>query len=380
MNAAAGNGFNNPAVNAGGALDIIVIRQGDGSLRSTAWHVVWDNLGSWGDGSVRVHINNQLLTYEPALRVTDAHEEAKFAEAESVEGSTTASGESMKKASTTPPPTVLDALSKSDLLRAGRNEICYTLGSDPHGYKVRGFLYFWQHTTPAIIFDIDGTITLNDIAGQAAMIVDSSPTHPGVCEFICALHARGYAIMYLTSRPLLGHAGIERTRRFLSEVALDATTGFQMPPAPVITTTHTATLEALAAELTGQSKTFKSQVLKTLREVFGPAQDGGGLYSGFGNREKDALAYLSAGLPPERVFLIDPSSTIVGRSAVLANANGSALPASGAMPEKPIWQGYTALLQESLADLFPQQHTSAEVQRATSSLAPGTQLPPESMV
>ena len=118
----------------------------------------------------------------------------------------------------------------------------------------------------------DGTVTLNDAAGHAANLFasDASPTHAGVWQLVSELHARGYALIFLTSRPLLGTAGIERTRRFLFDVAVDTPSGARMPPAPVITTTHRDMFGALADELSGKSRAFKAGALKPLRDAFAP--------------------------------------------------------------------------------------------------------------
>jgi len=361
--------FGAPAANAGGALDVIAIQQPDGTLRCTPWHVVFDSLSQPSPEQVSVGING--VSIDVQLHVSARFEPAVFAGA--------ASGNK-----STPPDSVLHQLSSSGVLREGCNELRYSLSSD-HERCVRAFIYVWRSTSPIVVCDIDGTVTLNDLAGQAAMIVDGSPTHAGVCEMLCALQARGYAVMYLTSRPLLGHCGIERTRRFLFELAIDAPSGHRMPQTAVVTTTHVNVLGALGAELSGQSQSFKANALKGVRDLFNvplaqpttgtacalidavlsPVRElagamssrpaaRGGLYAGFGNREKDALAYLAAGMPPERVFLIDPASRLTGRAAVVMPAAGGG---PSALPTTRCWTSYTGML-ESMDDVFPAQPSS----------------------
>ena len=60
--------------------------------------------------------------------------------------------------------------------------------------------------------------------------------------------------------------GIERTRRFLFQVAVDNGSGYRMPPAAVVTTRHVSTWSALNSELSGGSKAFKSSVLQRMRQ------------------------------------------------------------------------------------------------------------------
>ena len=53
-----------------------------------------------------------------------------------------------------------------------------------------------------------------------------------MCEFLCQLRARGYQPLFLTARAMLGPAGIERTRRYLFEIAVDKESGYRLPQAP----------------------------------------------------------------------------------------------------------------------------------------------------
>ena len=439
--------FNLPSLNAGGALDVVVVAHPDGTLRSSPWHVIFEAVApssGAGPAVVRVQINGTYFDDAPRLRVAAAHEPATFA---------AAAGES----STSVPPTAfLTALAATQLLHEGRNELRFSVDEGGTATScVRAFLYLWRSGSSAVVFDIDGTVTLSDVAGHAANLLpgDASPTHAGVCELACELVARGYALFFLTSRPLLGVSGIERTRRFLFEVATDSPSGFRMPHAPVLTTTHRDALGALFDELGGKSRSFKSATLKQLRDVFAPPPpptppphpppnarcaaasspsnlgavlggtlDGinaklsalgvlpaspsgsggggsggrggggsgsgsGGLYAGFGNREKDALAYLSSGVPPERVFLIDPSSRLVGRAALLSademstiNAPTIVLPGerkakasalSEPLPTPPSWDSYAGMLKSGAIDAtFPRRVGAAVYERSLVVLAP----------
>ena len=127
-----------------------------------------------------------------------------------------------------------------------------------------------------MIFDVDGTVTLNDGLGHVGNMLGQSYVHEGVCEFLCLLRARGYQPLFLTvahyvvhcvvrcvvhyivhyvvlqattvgpqaatalwsqaatvlwpqARAMLGPAGIERTRRYLFEIAVDRDSGYRLP-------------------------------------------------------------------------------------------------------------------------------------------------------
>ena len=49
-----------------------------------------------------------------------------------------------------------------------------------------------------MIFDVDGTVTLNDGLGHVGNVLGQSYVHEGVCEFLCLLRARGYQPLFLT--------------------------------------------------------------------------------------------------------------------------------------------------------------------------------------
>ena len=114
--------------------------------------------------------------------------------------------------------------------------------------------------------------------------------------------------------------------------------------APLITTTHTSTRRALQSELSGGSEAFKKRAL-------GGALSG--IFAGFGNREKDARAYLSAGASADRVFLINPASTIQSYT----RAQGEQ--ADGVQLLTPMrWASYDGM-RAALDDLFPAQPARA---------------------
>ena len=206
-----------PDLNAGGALDVIFIAHDDGSVRSTDFYVVFNHLDF--PDTVSITINGQAWDTGPCVMRASAAWQPTYFECPG----------SDSVHSIVPPAHLLQALARTSSLRSTCNEICYSVNDTK--YTVRAFLYIWRASLPAVIFDVDGTVTLSDIAGQVANLIDGSPTHVGICEMLCALHARGYLILYLTSRPLLGASGIERTRRFLFQVAVDSS-GFRMPPVP----------------------------------------------------------------------------------------------------------------------------------------------------
>ena len=60
---------------AGGALDVVIVRNYDGSLRSSDWHVVFDRLDE-ANARVHVTVNGQLLP--TTMTAAAAHTPARF--------------------------------------------------------------------------------------------------------------------------------------------------------------------------------------------------------------------------------------------------------------------------------------------------------------
>ena len=68
-----------------------------------------------------------------------------------------------------PPGFELAALVASGALVAGRNEVVYDLGG---GITAQAFVYLWHAHTPTVVFDVDGTVTVNDIVGYLGGFTD----------------------------------------------------------------------------------------------------------------------------------------------------------------------------------------------------------------
>lgn len=384
---------------AGAALDIILILHHDGTIRSTDWHVVFtEDAQRQAPREVFIRIEmNGLAVDSIRLRPVwglpsemladgqgDANEQQQEkskprSKAESHEGggSKRESGspgrEALPPALLTPPEALLRELVASGKVVYGHNEIAFVMAGGSEGEaRVTAGLYLWHAKSSLVAFDIDGTVTTSDIAGQVGQFFGIPLIHTGICEFACHLRARGYHLFFLTSRPLTGPAGIERTRNFLFHVARDADSGFALPRAPIFTTPHTSTWGALNDELVRKaSGTFKLGVLRQIVRCFEAPGMSCVLSGGFGNRAKDAIAYLGAGADPSRVFLIDSSSKLcqwVGskleedHSAAATGPAAAAAQAVEAEPSAPrgrSWQGYIDLLSE-IDDIFPRICSEAE--------------------
>ena len=142
--------------NAGAALDVILIEQSDGSLKSTDWLCVFEQLAHPCD--VHIHVNGREVSRR--LRATAPHQPAIFDEA-----------------GCAPAADMLADLVTWPELQTGKNELRYTVVES--GQTVRTWLYLWKKQCRVIIFDVDGTVTLSDVVGHMGGMLDQSFVHQG---------------------------------------------------------------------------------------------------------------------------------------------------------------------------------------------------------
>ena len=193
-------------------------------------------------------------------------------------------------------------------LKLGKNIVnCIHLGSN----LFREFnIWRYELGQRLVIMDIDGTITKSDVTGyiQTVYLGMFSYIHDGIVPFLNALtESHGYAILYLTARPL-GHQ--RETKQLLERVS--DSTGRHLPEGPLFPSKDRM-LAALYREVVSKTTMqMKTAVLVAISRVF--ARAGSTKRTpfalGIGNKEADALAYNLAGLNAEHILLIDKSSRI----------------------------------------------------------------------
>ena len=151
---------------AGAALDVIIVRHSDGTLKSTDWHVVFEPLRK--PATLTLSVNGTVVPHV-SMRVEGELSPASFV-------LDAAAGDDKRKAA--PPDDMLRDLVTTGALSEGRNELRYLLED---GRSVQAWLYLWHASTESIVFDVDGTVTLNDGIGHVGNVFDQSFIHPGVC-------------------------------------------------------------------------------------------------------------------------------------------------------------------------------------------------------
>jgi len=202
---------------------------------------------------------------------------------------------------------------KSLNLRFGMNTISYTVHTSLQGTQtMSGHIYYWPCDANIIVSDIDGTITKTDFLGHVMPMVGKDWSQPGITPLFTNIKRNGYHILYLTARPI-GQSN--QTKNFLESVYQD---GKMLPHGPLFMSPD-RTIPSIKRELISKRpEVFKMACLKDIQSLF-PA-DHNPFHAGFGNRETDAIAYRSVGIPLEKVFIVNPQGHIHHHNSTVAKS------------------------------------------------------------
>lgn len=185
----------------------------------------------------------------------------------------------------------------------GVNTVRYTVYSRLQGEQsVLGKIFLWEETSKIVVSDIDGTITRSDILGQVMPIIGKDWSHAGVVELYNRIHANGYKVLYLSSRPI-GQAG--STKGYLTNL----TQGDKMlPEGPLIMSPDRLFTSFVREVITRKPQHLKAGILQAVAALFPAARRP--FYAAFGNRDTDFTAYNAGGVPLYKIFTINAASSI----------------------------------------------------------------------
>jgi len=183
-----------------------------------------------------------------------------------------------------------------DLL-PGPNSIEFSVHRKHGKRSVSASIYLWDSTTKIVVSDIDGTITRSNVLGHVLPKVNRDWSQKDICQLFTKVHARGYEILYLTSRAI-GQS--ESTRNYLASLRQERC---GLPPGPVITSPYRLFASIVREVITHKSQIFKFSMLQSISSLFPPGSHP--FNAGFGNSEADCVAYQNAGVPKDRIFIVD---------------------------------------------------------------------------
>ncbi|KAF0715798.1 Aste57867_3167 [Aphanomyces stellatus] len=282
----------------GSAVDVILVKGKDGLYYSTPWHVMfaWSSFKTNAQAGVGdvvdVYVNDRRL---PASMTLLEYGRCSFHPHE--------------PENLLPPGAAWD---RFPLLLDGQpNFVRFEHVRDTRTYirTVECNLYVWAPDDFAIIADLDGTITIDDVGGhiRTMRLGQYDYIHDGSCAFFSKLHAIGARIFYLTARPINWAAG---SRVHLKEARQGDD---KLPPGPVITNSLGLAGALFVEVIHKNPNVFKAAVLKQVEDAMrlgGRESKFPVFVAGFGNRPTDIMAYKEAGVDAACAFLIDPTSTL----------------------------------------------------------------------
>jgi LNS2 (Lipin/Ned1/Smp2) len=163
--------------------------------------------------------------------------------------------------------------------------------------QTRAYVWALPRGTHLALTDVDGTMTSSD-AQLFQQILDGSHVpvaYPGATSLTTAHAGRGQVLLYLTGRP---YYLTQRTRDWLTNL------GFAAGPV------HVTDSNGEAVPTQGGVGDFKKRYLADLLAA------GYLIDVGYGNATTDVYAYLGAGLPADRVWIIGTNGGAQGTHAV----------------------------------------------------------------
>jgi len=306
-----------------GATDVICVRhQGDNgaymySCTDFHVHAARDTKSFLSDESVDIFVNGKPTDFK--MSVKEDHNCAFF------DGSLKLTSEQIAKLK----------------LHVGINEISFSVSSAPNTRFVAE-VFLWDANKAIVICDIDGTLLRSDLLSFSASKLGFDSVHNGACEALSALDAAGYQVVYLSAKPI---SKASRMRDFLKRFTTPDGQ-HHLPTGPLITATD-RTLQALVKSLRSENElsNFKTHVLQDIVQVFNPqcssSPDFMIFSAGFCSKPADAQAYAAAGIPRNRIFIVDQNGRLSIRET------------------RAVYESYEELLNE-FPRLFPPAHIMIE--------------------
>ena len=186
-------------------------------------------------------------------------------------------------------------------------KITVSVGARPIGdYRVRfvvegdrssvdGYVTVVEPGRKAVLFDVDGTLTINDFEAYADYVGVKTATPYGYAtQMVNDYKAKGYQVVYVTARP---YWVTKDAREWFAKVGIPSwfyrTNPYGDGPIPPDTVEH------------------KTNTIKYLRETVGLD-----IIRAYGNATTDITAYANAGIPKAATYIIGQNAGVDGTQPV----------------------------------------------------------------
>jgi phosphatidate phosphatase LPIN len=255
-----------------GAIDVIVVKQKDGSFKSSP-----------------IHLDFGKSDYVLPLQVTVEGKKVNINKMQFISNAKTYKFTS-------------DDINEMSL-KQGANLVEYSIkpADSRHRIKLYSFIYLWNFNDKIVVSDIDGTITKSDLKGFIYGFINkiNEWCHSGVIKLFSKIENHSYKFIYLSARP----RGL-KTRKLLEEINQN---GKILPNGPILLNPCNI-LNGIHQHYMNKSHKFKISYLKKIIELFLVNL----IVAGFGNQSTDQIAYKKCGIP--HIFLINQKSELVFNS------------------------------------------------------------------
>mmetsp|Transcript_40596 Transcript_40596/g.114974 ORF Transcript_40596/g.114974 Transcript_40596/m.114974 type:complete len:710 (-) Transcript_40596:208-2337(-) len=205
-------------------------------------------------------------------------------------------------------------------LQEGQNKVEFVLNQHIFAeYRLHAYVYLVRWNSFLVVSDVDGTITRSDVLGHLLPPMGLDWSHSGVASLLSDIKANNYTVMFLSSRAI---SQASLTRDFLLSLKQD---GRQLPAGPVLISPDGLLPSLYREVVVRRPHEFKIATLQAVRGLFPDYWNP--FYAGFGNRGTDEVSYKAVGIPPGRIFTINPKgeirrSTGVVLGSLLASLGG----------------------------------------------------------
>lgn len=166
--------------------------------------------------------------------------------------------------------------------------------------SIKNEIYLYNKNAKFIVSDVDGTVTKSDVLGFFLPMFGKDWTQDNISLLFKKIVKNNYHIIYLSARNM-GFTGI--TRDYLKKISQD---GLEMPEGPIITAPENYFKTITREVILKAPDLFKCAALRNIQKVAGDDC----LFSGFGNKDTDAIAYRTVGVEKARIYTINPIGEI----------------------------------------------------------------------
>ncbi|XP_061601164.1 phosphatidate phosphatase LPIN1 [Cololabis saira] len=193
-------------------------------------------------------------------------------------------------------------------LKEGANEAVFSVTTQYQGTcRCNGTIFLWSWDDKIVISDIDGTITRSDTLGHILPTLGKDWTHQGIARLYHKVSLNGYKFMYCSARAI-GMA--DMTRGYLHWVNERGTV---LPMGPVMLSPSSLFSAFHREVIEKKPEKFKIACLSDIKHLFHPNTEP--FYAAFGNRATDVYSYKEVGIPPNRIFTVNPKGELIQEHA-----------------------------------------------------------------